>query len=540
VYVLAADLGRLVAWATVTPVWPPTGVALAALLRGGHRLWPGVFAGVVVTVGFDVHPLPLPVDLTPLAVLAMAVGNTGEAVLSAALLRRIGWRPSPAATVRETLALLTIPPFVTAPLSATVGTLTLLALGKLDADTFGGAWWTWWTGNALGVVTLTPFLLTWSVPPLPSVERSRRVEVTVFVTVAMLATWHALFGPFPRIPGSPPAAYLLFPFLIWTALRFGPRATATAVFGISAVMLLLMGLGQFGDPARAATTLPIQLFLGVMSSTSLLLAASDAERRRDVETLRQLRRDLEAQVRNRTSALEASNRDLEAFAHRVSHDLRAPLRAVNGFCGVLMEEHGRELSPEGRALLRRVSDRARQMARLVEALLEYSRVGRAQPRLADVDVGELVAAIVAEAGPRDVVVEVGELGHATADPVLLRQVFANLVENGVKYSRTQPAPRVVVGREKVADRTAWFVRDNGVGFDMRDADRLFRVFSRLHGSEFEGTGVGLAIVQRIVELHGGRVWAESQPGKGATFWFTLADTPPPEALAVPAREPASV
>jgi light-regulated signal transduction histidine kinase (bacteriophytochrome) len=332
---------------------------------------------------------------------------------------------------------------------------------------------------------------------------------------------YGFFGLFPYIPRNSREIYLLFPLLIWTALRFGPRGAATAVFGVSTLILLSMAVGKFGDPSRPETTLPLQVFLGVMSSTILLFAASDAERRRDFAALCDLKADLEAQVRRRTAALAASNRDLEEFAFRVSHDLRAPLRAVSGFAAVLVQQHAEELSPEARSLLGRVIRQAERMTRLVEVLLGYARIGRTEPRLVDVDLGELVRGILDEMAVPHAHVAVGDLGRAHADPLLLRQVFSNLLENAFKYSRAREPPQVVVDREVVGAETAWFVRDNGVGFDMGAADKLFHVFSRLHGAEFEGTGVGLAIVQRIIELHGGRVWAHSVPGEGATFWFTL-------------------
>jgi light-regulated signal transduction histidine kinase (bacteriophytochrome) len=240
--------------------------------------------------------------------------------------------------------------------------------------------------------------------------------------------------------------------------------------------------------------------------------------------------ELQREVAERTqaeAALEATNQELEAFAYSVSHDLRAPLRAIDGFSGILIDEHARQLAPEAQRYLGLVRENVRRMSQLVDDLLAFSRLGWQELHKQSVSPAELVDRVLQdlrlEQGERSVEVVVGDLPPCQADPALLRQVYANLLSNAFKFTRGRDRARIDVGSEQEGDQCVYFVRDNGEGFDMRYANRLFGVFQRLHGEqEYEGTGVGLAIVQRIVHRHGGRVWAEAEMSRGATFYFVLA------------------
>ena len=222
--------------------------------------------------------------------------------------------------------------------------------------------------------------------------------------------------------------------------------------------------------------------------------------------------------------LEQKNRELESFSYSISHDLRSPLRAIAGFAHILEEDYGERLDDEGRRLLGVVRDSTVGMGRLIDGLLEFSRLGRialaAVPLKMTVLVGEVLD-VAAGSAPR-AAVEVGALPDARGDPVLMRQVWTNLIGNALKYSGKCALPRVEIGGRVDGGECVYWVRDNGAGFDMRYYGKLFGVFQRLHdGHEFPGTGVGLAIVQRLVNRHGGRVWGEGRPGSGACFWFTL-------------------
>ncbi|MFA6442028.1 MAG: ABC transporter substrate binding protein [Sterolibacterium sp.] len=264
------------------------------------------------------------------------------------------------------------------------------------------------------------------------------------------------------------------------------------------------------------------VLLGV--STSLILSVR--RRRRAEEQVRALNQELEERVRERTAQLEAANKELEAFSSSVSHDLRAPLRAIDGFSHLLTEEYGSRFDEEGRRYLDLISRNAVRMGDLISDLLEFSRMSRREIALASVDMTALAREVFEEvrgaASERNIVLSLGDLPPARGDEAMIRQVLVNLLANAVKFTAQQTEAVVEVTGVTDGNENIYGVKDNGVGFDMQYADKLFCVFQRLHAAnEFRGTGIGLAIVKRIVERHGGRVWAEGKAGDGATFYFSL-------------------
>jgi len=279
--------------------------------------------------------------------------------------------------------------------------------------------------------------------------------------------------------------------------------------------LSLWGQPRFADDGR---------FLGYRGVTQDVTERVSLEQK-----VKELNESLELRVAERTAALEHANRELESFTYSVAHDLRAPLRAIAAFSDLIREKYAPELPEQGRLYLQRVEQNAVQMHRLMDALLELSQTSRKHLTRSAVNMHDLADAVAQECrkpGEAQPHIDIGEMPPAFGDPTLLRQVWRNLIGNAVKFSSKVPAPRVEAGFSDSSIGPAYFVRDNGAGFDMNYADKLFGIFQRLHTpAEFEGTGVGLALVKRIVERHGGRVCAESQPGQGAVFRFSLPQAP---------------
>lgn len=355
------------------------------------------------------------------------------------------------------------------------------------------------------------FAVRWSLDPL----LHGHAPLMLFILASIIATLYGGLGPglLAMVAGALLGDY----FFITPLHTLGPKSTVEWAYSLT----FLVETG-----AAIAVTDAMRRAKERAQKAEWLAQSRDTERRQVEEKVLRLNTELEQRVRERTTALEAANRELEAFSYSVSHDLRAPLRSINGFSQALQEEYGPQLDPRGQRYLDYTLEASQRMGRLIEDLMKLSRASRGELGCQPVDLSELATVIIEQFRKREpqrqVDVLIAPKLLADGDPGLLRIALENLLDNAWKFTAKRPQPRIELGSTQTNGAPHYFVRDNGAGFNMAYSDRLFGVFQRFHSEkEFPGTGVGLATVRRIFARHGGEVWAEAKPNQGATFYFTL-------------------
>lgn len=541
IYFGAAKLSFGLSFGHATAVWPPTGIAVASLLLIGIRVWPGVLIGALAATALN----DLPLDIAG----GVALGNTLGPIACALLLRRVLRVDLTLARLRDVFGLL-ISAVAAMTLTASNGLAQLSRAPFIPASEYGTIWWNWWVGDVMGVMIVGTLLLSWAA--------DRRFPWRGWRAAEAVALFASLVAGCRFIFESPPETqiqYAVFPFIIWSALRFGVRETATAIAIISgaAIWGSIHDLGPFGSGARNERLALLEIFMAVVTMAGLSLSVVTSERRRAEDELQRAHDELEVRVQERTAALGAANAELaskneevEAFVYIVSHDLRAPLVNLQGFArelqlsrGELAEKLAGASLPAGvradlDAILRDGMDQAlrfisastAKFERLIDALLHLSRYGRERYRPETVDVNAVVETTLAslrqsiETSGAKVSVA-GALPAAFGDATAIGQVFSNLIGNAIAYLKPGRPGVIEIGGEASGASNRYWVRDNGVGIGAASLPRLFQVFQRFHPELAPGDGMGLAIVKRVVERHGGQVRAESKEDVGTAFHLTL-------------------
>lgn len=514
-------------------IWPASGFQLALFILGGRERWVPVALVVLASNAASNLASGIGAGTTFFFVAA----NLSESLMAAWIL----WRLSPAGirftNLRDTLNFILLAALACTALAALLGATIVSA--ETGAP-FGAAWQRWWLRHACGMILVAPLVIEW-------VADGKRVldpdawrfgeGLAVFGLILMVM----IFYIYPsegdnRIYRT----YSVLPFLVWIVLRLGSLGTVTAnaIMGATMLGFGLQNAAPFAG-AGSGSLMESQLFAGITAGSLLVLSAAISERCRAEKALQHLNASLERQVAERTETIErkaeklrAANAELEAFSSSVSHDLRAPLRALSGFGCAFREDCGDRLGDEGHFFLDRMRDASLKMESVIDGLMAVSRVSRAEMRRGPIDSSVIARDVVEELRERypgrSVDFVAPERMPTEGDPRMVRLIYLNLLDNAWKFTGKNPDPRVSVGVEDHGHGPEYFVRDNGAGFDMEFADDLFAPFRRLHSQdEFPGTGIGLATVRRAVARHGGTIRVDSKVGRGTTFHFTL---PPGEPI----------
>lgn len=536
-YVLAGKLGLQLAifHPSATPVWPPTGISLAAFLLLGYWVWPAIFLGAfavnVTTAGSIASSL------------GIATGNTLEGLVGAFLVNHFANGRKLFGQQGDTLRFVLLAALLSTTVSATFGVTSLSLGGYADWEKYSAIWMTWWLGDAVGALIVTPAIILWASEPALNWGRSRLLEIGLSITLLCFVTWivfkssQAMTGP------NYPLAFLTLSILIWVAVRLGPRETVTAILLCAGIAIwgTLRGSGPFARINQHESLLLLQAFIAVIAVTALVLAVGVAERRRAEQELDELNQSLERRIQDRTSTLQATVEQLQefdrlksAFVGVVSHELRTPLTSIMSLSENLLGELAGPLNEKQKHYASRIQFNADRLTRMLNELLNLSKIeaGKMElhPMVLSVQdlLDDLVEAFQPLAQRKSIIMDVGSMERipkVRADRDKLYEVLANLLENAIKF--TPSGGSVHIGAQVLDDRHIMMnVSDTGRGISEEHLPRIFDKFYRVQpdSGHATGSGLGLAIAKGLVELHGGTLAVESAPGKGSHFSFTLPYT----------------
>ena len=499
IYFGAAKFGLSLAFVDkqVTAIWPPTGIALVTLLLLGSRMWPGIMVGALIinaTTG------------TPLTAAGVALGNTLEAVVGVLLLQRfVGFKPS-LERLQDVFGLIGLAALLSTTVSATLG-VTSLCLGGKPWSSFGELWFVWWLGDTMGDVIIAPFLLCWVLRPRIEWRGLQLAELAALFVGLTAVGIPVLTGHLT--PGSAyTSEYLVFPFIIWAALRFGHRETISTVVLISGIAMwgAIHNIGPFSVGTFNERLNMLVIFMGVVAVTALTLGTEQS--------------------------LQDSSRLKSEFLANMSHEVRTPLNAIIGFSELLVDEKPGQLNPTQKEYLGDILNSGRHLLQLINDVLDLSKVEAGKMELNPetfrikkaVEEVCAIAGAIAQKKEIEIHTEIAaELDRVTLDQQKFKQVLYNLVSNGIKF--TDQGGRVdIVCSPCDRNHFKLSVQDSGIGIKTEELRRLFFEFEQLESGpsrRYEGTGLGLALTQKIVERQNGVINVQSEFGKGSTFSVIL-------------------
>ncbi|MBA3753605.1 MAG: MASE1 domain-containing protein, partial [Nitrospira sp.] len=506
IYVLAGKFGLRIAvfHPSATPVWPPTGISLAAFLLLGYWVWPAIFLGAFVVNVTTAGSVATSVSI--------ATGNTLEGFLGAFLVNYFAHGRKVFAQQRDTLSFVLLAAVLSTTVSATFGVTSLSLGGYAEWEKYSAIWITWWLGDAVGVLIVTPAIVLWASGYAINWSRSQFLEIGVSLTLLCLValivfqSGQAMTGP------NYPLGFLMLSILIWVAVRLGPRETATAILlcvGI-AIWGTLRGSGPFVRGAPNETLLLLQAFMAVIAVTAMTLAVGVSERRRAEEALDQLNQTLERRIQDRTSTLQATVEQLQefdrlksAFVSIVSHELRTPLTSIKGFAENLLQGLAGSLNEKQNYYLSRIQHNADRLTRMLNELLDLSKIeaGKMELRPAWLSLQELVADLLEGFQPRTQgksismeVFSMESIPKVRADRDKLYEVLANLLDNAIKFT---PSGGCIQISAQVVDEqyVKVGVSDTGCGISEEHLLKIFDKFYRVQSGSghVAGAGLGLAI-----------------------------------------------
>jgi len=496
-----------------TLVWAPTGIAIAALLLFGYGLWPAIFAGALVANLLSGASL--------LVALGIACGNTLEAVAATTILRRIPGFRLALDRMEDVASFIVLAAGLCTAISATIGVSALALAGTIGTPQIAITWRAWWLGDLVGALVVAPMLLVW-LGERPSASHRRQIGEGLVLLLILVSISVYIFGGNTLGRRSLEQTYLVFPALIFAAVRFGQRGAVTAVFvtTVVAVWGTVSGHGPFARPVLHQGLFALQTFMAVATATFLVLGASVAERQRTEDWLRRAR-----------EVAETANRAKSEFLAVMSHELRTPLNAISGYVELLEMHVGGSVTETQHNYLTRIQSSQRHLLSLLEQLLGFARLetGRLALSLQPVIVYDAMVALESmlqlEMEKKrltfDCRVRDGTL-VALADPDKLRQILLNLVANGVKF--TPEGGRITVGAERAEDRIRVWVTDTGIGIPSDQLENVFEPFFQVDRGakrKYPGMGLGLAISRDLARAMNGELWMESTPGVGSTAWLIL-------------------